>query len=951
MSIPAKSRRGRRLARELRKHREQPGARHPLERHSRLLKPSVVTHLAQATLAHIRVDAQEAASMAEAVIEVAEAIADQRALALAYRTKANALYGLGRHREAYQIHEQALSIFDSLGDVTEAGRTLSASLQPLLLTGEYDRAFAAAERAREIFTAQSDERRLARLDINVGNIYYRQDRFAEALAAYRRAYDVVLRHNDSEAIAVVLGNLATCLISTGDFQQALDAHRHASEHCERHAMPLLKAQADYNIAYLYFLRGEYSKAIEMLRATRAECKQIGDRYHFGLCNLDLSELYLELNLSGEAAELSRQATAEFESLGLGYEAAKSLAFEAMAAGQQGHAFQSLKSFGAARARFVDEKNQVWPSLIDLYRALVLFNEGRLFEARRLAQAALEFFDRSLLKGKAVLCRLLLARIAQASGDVRTAEAECMKAVESPGAAETPALRHQTHLLLGKMQAAMGKKEEAHASFLASRSGLETLRGNLRGQELKLAFMKDRLEVYELLVESCLGVPGEAAFIEAFGYMEEAKSRTLMDQMLQPASDGDSGAGQSELVRRMRGLRDELNWYYSLIELEQLRPEQRSPEHMEVLASQVRAREGDLIRVLRESSEAEANEAGLTSAAISIEEFRQTLPENTTALEFFQTGDRILLTLIDRRRVEILPITIAPRVANILRLLQFQLSKYRLGSEYAQMFRDSMMQSTLTHLRALYEELLAPVRARIDCEHLLIVPHGVLHYVPFHALHDGSGFIIDRCTVSYAPSASVFAACARRQATASGPALLMGVPDEKAPSIRTEIEQLGALMPGSLRYVGASASEYILRSHGPASRYVHIATHGFFRQDSPMFSSIRLGNSHLSLYDLYQLKLPVELVTLSGCATGLNVVASGDEVIGLSRGLFQAGAESLLLSLWDVHDRSTAEFMKLFYSALQSGRTKAQAVREAMLEVRESYPHPHQWAPFVLMGKV
>ena len=118
----------------------------------------------------------------------------------------------------------------------------------------------------------------------------------------------------------------------------------------------------------------------------------------------------------------------------------------------------------------------------------------------------------------------------------------------------------------------------------------------------------------------------------------------------------------------------------------------------------------------------------------------------------------------------------------------------------------------------------------------------------------------------------------------------------------------------------------------------------------MFSSIRMGNSYLSLYDLYQLHLPVELVTLSGCATGLNVVAAGDELIGLARGLFQAGAQSLLLSLWDVHDQSTADFMTAFYRRFQAGEDKATAVREAMLELRKTYPHPYQWAPFVLMGK-
>jgi len=118
----------------------------------------------------------------------------------------------------------------------------------------------------------------------------------------------------------------------------------------------------------------------------------------------------------------------------------------------------------------------------------------------------------------------------------------------------------------------------------------------------------------------------------------------------------------------------------------------------------------------------------------------------------------------------------------------------------------------------------------------------------------------------------------------------------------------------------------------------------------MFSTIRLGDSFLTLFDLYQLKLPVELITLSGCSTGVNVVAGGDELIGLARGLLHAGAQSLILSLWDVHDRSTAEFMNVFYTLVQQGKTRAAALRTAMLDLRSRYPHCYQWAPFILVGK-
>jgi CHAT domain-containing protein len=180
--------------------------------------------------------------------------------------------------------------------------------------------------------------------------------------------------------------------------------------------------------------------------------------------------------------------------------------------------------------------------------------------------------------------------------------------------------------------------------------------------------------------------------------------------------------------------------------------------------------------------------------------------------------------------------------------------------------------------------------------------------------------------------------------------VLGVSDQAAPSIADEVEAIGRMLPEARVFTGAEASRAVLEQQGASSRFIHIATHGFFRQDNPMFSGIRLGDAVLSLYDLYHLSLPAELVTLSGCATGMSVVAAGDELLGLVRGLLGAGACSVLLTLWDVHDHSTAEFMKSFYTNLLRGADKDQAVRQAMLDLRASYPHPYHWAPFSLIGK-
>jgi CHAT domain-containing protein len=400
------------------------------------------------------------------------------------------------------------------------------------------------------------------------------------------------------------------------------------------------------------------------------------------------------------------------------------------------------------------------------------------------------------------------------------------------------------------------------------------------------------------------------------------------------------------------MREDLNWYYRRIELEQLRAEEPSPARIEKLQKEALAHENELLRALREIPAAQGAAAPIADGAASpLENLRTCLPPQAALVEYYVVKEQFIAAVITREGLEIVPVTPVSRVVNLLRLLHFQISKFRLGPEYLRSFEKPLMDAAQSHLRELYEELVAPLRPRLLASRLVIVPHGVLHYLPFHALFDGEKYLIDSFTISYAPSAAIFALCQQKPSAASGPPLILGVPDAQAPQILDEVQSVAKIMPESELLLGAEANEQSLREKGLHSRLIHIATHGSFRQDNPMFSGIRLGINYFSLYDLYQLKIEADLVTLSGCATGMNVVTAGDELLGLIRGLLYAGARSLLLTLWDVHDRSTAEFMTSFYRRFQDGQEKGTAMQGAMIDLRSRYPHPYYWAPFTLVGKV
>jgi CHAT domain-containing protein len=284
------------------------------------------------------------------------------------------------------------------------------------------------------------------------------------------------------------------------------------------------------------------------------------------------------------------------------------------------------------------------------------------------------------------------------------------------------------------------------------------------------------------------------------------------------------------------------------------------------------------------------------------------------------------------------------------MLQFQFSKFRLGDAYLTTYREALLRTTQAHLRQLFDELLAPVWPRIRDRRLIVVPHGLLHYVPFHALFDGESYVTDSCTVSYAPSASIYAACQQQPDGDGQGALVLGVSDQQAPLIDREARAVAASLPGARIFLGANATEDVLRTQGRDCRILHVASHGYFRPENPMFSGIRLGDTYLNVYDLYRLRMRADLVTLSGCATGASVAAAGDELLGITRGLFCAGAKTLLLSLWNVHDQSTESFMTRLYQRIAGGDEVVGSLRDTMREVRSEYPHPYYWAPFVVTGK-
>ena len=918
-----------------------------------LLRPELAWRLAEESGRSIRVDLEQAEALAATARWLADRIEDPPARARSLRAAANVLLYQRRYEEALQTYEQSLAEFERAGAKLEAAITRMSAIGSLSHLARYDKAMEFAEAARRTFEQHGDRLHLARLIVGVGHVLSRQDRFLEAITHYREAYDLFSEVGQPWDIAITLRNIAVCYQDLNDFHASLEAYWQAREYCSEHGQPLVGLEVEYNIAYLYFLRGEYTQAIRLFEEARRYSREQGDRHHAALCDLDLAEIFLELNLVHDAEHLAAKSFAAFKELGMEYETGKALCYQALATVRRGAREPALELLARAQGMFERQDNAIWVAMVELYQALILFADGRLRDASARAHAAFTGFADSGVASRTVPCEILLARLAVGLGEPDRARQRAAAALARAREIGRPLLEFQAHLAAGQIEEAADEPVAALAAYARAHRALERLRGQLPTDELKIAFTDDKQAVYEGLVAVSLdrgGSPGELE--AAFNYVETAKSRSLAD-LLAFGSPGIRSAesGDSPLVAEIRELRQEIAWYYRQIDSQELTGGEASQRRLGELRRECQERERRLLRNLRRLQPADAELSSLQGAAVTdLPVLRSALPEDGCLLEYFIARDVLYAFTLDQRRLEVHNLGRVKKVRKLHRDLQFQLGKFAVGGDYVKRYGDLFRGQAMVLLQALHNALLGDWRPAPDVRRLIIVPHDFLHQVPFHALHDGEGFLIDRWAISYAPSATVFQLCAARQLDCDERSLVLGVPDARAPKILDEARAVAETLPGSRLLVGEEATVASLSRLGDGCRFVHIATHGLYRRDNPMFSAIQLGDSRLSLLDLYNVKLGAELAVLSGCGTGLSDVQGSDELVGLTRGLLFAGARSVLATLWDVNDESTAEFMRRFYGRLTDDPRPATALRHAMMALREGHPHPYYWAPFVLTGR-
>ena len=219
-----------------------------------------------------------------------------------------------------------------------------------------------------------------------------------------------------------------------------------------------------------------------------------------------------------------------------------------------------------------------------------------------------------------------------------------------------------------------------------------------------------------------------------------------------------------------------------------------------------------------------------------------------------------------------------------------------------------------------------VRPLLPDAPLVLVPTGALHGVPWGALPSLRGR-----PVTVAPSLTTWAALAGRPRSRARRAVLVAGP--RLRHAAAEVRELGALLPGSTALHGRAATAETTLAALDGARLAHLACHGRFRADSPLFSSLELADGPLDVYELQRLKRPPELVVLSACDLALSQLHPGDELLGLAAALLGMGTRTIVASVVPVPDAGARRLMLAFHRRLKDGERPAAALAAAQAKTR------------------
>ena len=875
-------------------------------------------------------------------------------------------------RAAIEKYQEALPFFKASGNRYRQALTLTMISAVHAGLGEFQKSLQYNEEALSLFRAVKDRFRESATLNSIGGVYDVLGDPQKALEYYRQALLLIEKQGAAETEGAILSNIGKTYNDLSDWQNALENYRQALAIFRTAGEKRREAITLNNIGVAYASLGEREKSLEYFQQALSIRQSIDDKPGEASTLTSMGQVYASAGDGQKALEFYRQALPLRKTAGdrLG---------EATTLDYMGIAFSSLGD----REKALDYHQQA----LELRRATAdlrgeaqtLSNLGYVSNASGDSAKAIDYYNQS---------QVIFRRIGDRQNEARALYG------------------------LARVEVKTGDVIAARRHIEAAVLLFEDVRTNAGADQLRASYFASHQDAYQfyigLLMEMHRREPVKGYDALALQTSERARARSLLEMLAESRTDIRQGV-DSALLERERNLRQQLN--AKAQRQIQLTGRKGSEDQLAQLNKDISALEDEHEQLQVELRKKSPAYAALTQPRpLDLKEMQKQLEPDTLLLEYSLGEEKSYLWVVTQDSLKTYELPKREQIQKAAQAVYQSLTARSVGRSLETPAQrqariaesDSQFRETAAELSRM---ILAPAAADFRNKRLIVVADDALQYVPFAALSVTANrpLIVDHEVISL-PSASSFAVqrqnlSSRKPApkavaviadpvfsssdvrlkggaavsessstriiehTPGGASGQLTIP--RLPFTRWEADQILAVAPreSSMKATDFRANRSLATSDELSKyRYVHFATHGYLDTTRGSLSALVLSmvdeqgkpqDGFLRTHDIYNLKIPAELVVLSACETGLGKDVKGEGLVGLTRGFMYAGARRVIVSLWNVNDKATAALMQRLYAGmLRTNKTPAAALRAAQIEMLRTrqWQSPYFWAAFVMQGE-
>ncbi|HRI13352.1 MAG TPA: CHAT domain-containing protein [Verrucomicrobiota bacterium] len=930
--------------------------------------------------------------LAEQALEQARQRRDTLAEAKALQSLGEVQRRSSKFVEAVTALESALPYFIATTNRTEIAETrlkLATALAPL---GRYSEAEALFREVITQFREEEDPSGEAIALGNLGAVYEYTGRYSEAAKTYEASLRIKEQIHDLTGQMMTLNNLGVLAQQTGRYRQARTCFDASLRLADTTGDPAGRAMALHNLGGLSHLNGRYTEALRLLQASLAI--EEGQKNVVGAAETRgyIALVYRSAGLLAEARLELESVLGVFQEHAVPYAESETWHNLGEIHFATGEFNQSVKEFNESLRLKRELEDVIGQAKTHNHLGLVYQATHRWDEARAAFETSLQLTRQIGARAEEARAWLNLGELNRLRGSSDAGSNFRRAAASAEEASDLEAVE-AAHLGIARLARQNRDWPAAASAARAAIEATEAIRAQVEDPALQISFGSGHSGPYEELITATLGLnQPEPAWQAA----EQGKTRTLLALLEKGRASFSRSLSEAEQKQEetLNGRLAELN-----LKLRVLLADSGSTN------ANAAARTRQELTAARRDYDRFLRQLHIAHPELAVQRVRPPPPElsqvapllndNTAILEYVVSDVQTWLFLIRKSAAAAPGASPAPREISVavhsVNAGRNELA--RLGRAFRQRMVQQSPRVPAPEGQELYQLLLGPVQNALNGIRLLcVVPDATLWEIPFAALADSSGHpLIEQMAIAQVPSVAAWLAMDRlamnRAATRpAGEILILANPElglsrrrempmlagfDAIPGTERQARAIAEIFPGRAQLLlGPDATESRIKRECRGYRILHLATHGLYEPNDPMFSGLLLAREANSADDgfweareILESEVPAELTVLSACESARGGVYSGEGLRGLSWALFVAGCPSTLATQWAVADESTADLMIEFYRQLQprlsannrptAGTliTKAEALRRAQLTLLKSerWSHPFHWAPFVLTG--